>query len=194
MTLLGPHKRRLHNVVPDLAYVMKYTEQVPDRGNHWFWKTGRRNHGHDARGQAYVRWVLKKPTADSGYFTHGEFNVARLLITHRGGPIPPRAQVVNICGLSQCINPEHWQRLLPQPKWRMRVDDDGTWELVATGTARPARREVVVHLRHVDGIHLASIAPLDQRRGTPLRTACGVVLHPADTMVTAMPVSCGRCV
>jgi hypothetical protein len=192
MTTLSPHKKRLHRVEPDQAYVMKYTDQGPYPGNHWFWKGGRRNHGHDARGQAYVRWRVK-PTADSGYFTHGEFNVARLLITAARGPIPPRARINNLCGLSQCINPDHWQYVPPRPVWRLQVLDSGLWQLVRTSTGIPAPREAVVHLLFRDVIHLASIAP-PALRMTPLRTTCGLEPHPTEVVVTTALLTCKECV
>ena len=191
MTTLGPHKKALHRVVPDQVYVMKYTDQGPHPGNHWFWRDGRRNHGHDARGQAYVRWRCKL-TADSGYFTHGEFNVARLLITMLRGPIPPRARVANLCGLSQCINPDHWQRVLPRPAWRMQITEAGVWQLVKPSNNVPAQREVVVHLLHQDIVHMASIAPLAQRT-SPLRVMCGLAPHPAEVVVTTADVTCRGC-
>ena len=69
-------------MVPPPDYVMKYTDQGPYPGNHWFWRDGRRNHGHNALGQAILRWRVK-PTAASGYAEHGEFTVIRLLIEAR---------------------------------------------------------------------------------------------------------------
>ncbi len=190
MTSLSPHKKRLHRIVPDLDYVMKYTDQGPYPGNHWFWRDGRRNHGHDARGQAYVRWKVP-PTAESGYFTHGEFNVARLLIAARN-PIPPRACIANLCGLSQCINPDHWQRVLPRPAWRMQVTEAGVWQLVKPSSDVAAQREVVVHLLHQDVVHLAAIAPLE-RRTSPLRAMCGLEPHPTEVVVTTAAITCEGC-
>jgi hypothetical protein len=191
MTALGPHKKRLHRVVPDQGYVMKYTDQGPYPGNHWFWRDGRRNHGHDARGQAYVRWRVK-PTAESGYFTHGDFNVARLLITALRGPIPPRARVANLCGLSQCINPGHWEHVLPKPRWRIQVFDGDAWQLVHPQSGQAAQREVVVSLLHQGTVHLATISP-HAARSAKLRTVCGHEPHPMEVVVTTADVSCAGC-
>lgn len=191
MTTLSSHRKRLHQVTPDLAYVMKYVDQGPHAGNHWFWEDGRRNHGHDARGQAYVRWRVR-PTAASGYFTHGDFNVARLLIEQRQ-PIPPRSRVELFCGLSQCVNPDHWRVPVSRPQWRMQIRDDGFWQLVKSYSGAPAIHTVVVRLAHHGEVHQAAIAPLEQRSFAPPRAMCGYELPPTEVVVTTAPLSCAGC-
>ncbi len=189
---LGHHRKRLHDVFPDMSYVMKYTDQGPHPGNHWFWRDGRRNHGHDAKGQAYLRWKVR-PTADSGYLTHGEFNVARLHIAAVRGA-PKGSAFENTCGLSQCINPAHWRRVDPPTPWRVQVLGTGLWQLVRVATGHPAQRTVVVHAKLGDVVHLVAIAPLVQRSFAPPRAMCGTELPPELLVVTASPPTCGACV
>ena len=193
MTQLFRHRRRLKTLLPDLSYVMKYTDQGPHPGNHWFWKTGRRDHGHDEHGQAYLRWRVQ-PCAASGYKTHGEFTVARLQIEHRQGPIAATARYENTCGLSQCINPDHWALRTPPSPWRCEALDHGAWQLVRVATGEPADRIVAVHVRFDGVVHVATILPADQRdMGLP-RGLCGIELPVAFSVVTASPVTCPRCV
>lgn len=193
MSRLGWHKKRLHEVVPDLEYVMKYTDQGPYPGNHWFWRDGRRNHGHDERGQAYLRWVVN-PTAVSGWKTHGDFNVARLLIAARS-PQPKGASFESQCGLSQCINPDHWRLVAAPIPWRMQVLESGVWQLVRVRTGAAAEREIVVRAAVAGVVHLAAIAPLALRTLAPPRAACGLVLPPAEVVVVvAASPSCAGCV
>lgn len=173
---------------------MKYTDQGPYTGNHWFWRDGRRNHGHDSNGQAYVRWKVK-PTAKSGYQTHGEFNVARLLVEAREGAIPPRVRYVSTCDLSQCINPAHWRRASPASPWRLQVfDAAGVWQLVRVSTEAPAERETVVHVLHAGVVHLVSVLPLELRTHAAMRAACGAELLSTASIVTSSDLTCERCV
>ena len=103
---LGSHSA-IPNVVPPLEYVARYVVKDPETG-HWFWTTTRRNHGHDSKGQAYLSWTVK-PTFKTQFVSTGKYNVARLLIEWARGTIKKRARVANTCGLSQCINPDHWR-------------------------------------------------------------------------------------
>ena len=193
MTTLSSHKRRLHRVTPDLSYVMKYTDQGPYPGNHWFWKDGRRNHGFDARGQAYVRWKVK-PTAESGYLTHGDFNVVRLLIAARRGELLPRTKIVLECGLSQCVNPDHWKVIEQAPTWRIEMAAHGAWRLVRHSSGLPSEREHVVHVQHAGVVHLAAIASTKQFGFAAPRAACGEQLAPELSVVTHAQPTCSGCV
>jgi len=193
MSVLSSHKKRLHTVVPDMSYVMKYTDQGPYPGDHWFWKDGRRNHGFDKRGQAYVRWVVK-PTAASGYLTHGDFNVVRLMITARRGELLPRTKIVLECGLSQCVNPDHWRVIETAPTWRIEVIEHGAWRLARTATGRVSEREQVVHARFDGVTHLASITSSAQYGFAPPRALCGDELSPELTVITNAKPTCSRCV
>lgn len=191
MTALSSHARRLHTVVPDMSYVTKYTDQGPYPGNHWFWRDGRRNHGHNKRGQAVVRWVVK-PSASSGWKTHGDFTIARLWIDYRQ-PVPRGAPIYSVCGLSQCINPDHWRAKIKPPPWRLHIEEGGTWQLVRTSTNVPAAREVVVYamLGHV--VHVVAIAPMKQRGLAAPHALCGAVLEPFDLVVTTAEPTCAGC-
>jgi hypothetical protein len=192
MSALSGHRKLLHEVFPPLDYVMKYTDQGPYPGDHWFWRDGRRNHGLDKRGQAYLRWKVK-PTASSGYKVHGDFNVVRLLLAARG-PVPPRSRYTSVCGLSQCVNPDHWRRVDPPTPWRLQVRDDGAWQLVRIQTDKPADRTIVVHMLHGNDVHVVSIAPQVQRAYEPPPVAmCGAALPPLECVVTAALVTCGGC-
>lgn len=192
-TRLLAHRRRLQSVFPDHDYVMKYTDQGPHPGNHWFWKDGKRDHGHNEAGLAYLRWKVK-PSAASGYQAHGEFTVARLLIEHREGPLPPRARWENTCGLSQCINPDHWRCETPTLEWRFEVRESGLWQLVRVATGEASNRVVVVNVNYKGTVHMASILPLDQRSMSSPRAMCGDVLPIETSVVTLAPVTCGKCV
>jgi hypothetical protein len=192
MTTLSSHKKRLHTVVPDMSYVMKYTDQGPYPGNHWFWRDGRRNHGLDKRGQAYLRWTVK-PTPKSGYLTHGDFNVVRLLITARRGELPPRTKIVLECGLSQCVNPDHWKVLEAAPTWRIEMGAHGLWRLVRHRTGKPSGREQLVHVRHASVVHLAAIASTMQFAVGAPRAVCGLELPPELSVVTDAKPSCDGC-
>lgn len=191
MTTLFRHLRRLHRIVPPLDYVMKYTDQGPHPGNHWFWRDGRANHGHNSRGLAYLRWKVK-PSAASGYAEHGDFTVARLLIEARA-PIPTGVIHTNTCGLCQCINPDHWAARPAPVIWRMQVLGVGTWQLVRVSTGAPAEREIVVHAKYRDVIHVVAIAPRDQRGFAPPLALCGLSLNPEGVVVTSAEPTCGAC-
>lgn len=175
-----------------MSYVLKYTDSTQRLGNHWFWLDGRSNHGHDAHGQAYLRWKVR-PTADSHYMTHGEFNVARLHVVARVGMLPRYARYVSICGLSQCIHPDHWRRDDPLSPWRMQVLDSGVWQLVRVATNKPADRQLVVHVSFGDVVHVIAIAPLNQRSLASPRALCGVELNPRLFTVTSSPPTCVGC-
>ncbi len=192
MITLSSHKKRLHTVVPDLEYVMKYTDQGPYPGDHWFWRDGRRNHGHDKRGQAYVRWKVK-PTAKSGYLEHGDFNVVRLLITARLGVLPPLTKIVLVCGLSQCVNPDHWRVVEAAPTWRIEMGNHGVWRLVRHRTGKPSEHEQLVHVRHDTVVHLAAIASTTQFAVPAPRAVCGIELPPEQSIVTNAKPSCVGC-
>lgn len=191
MTALASHSKTLHHIFPDMSYVMKYTDQGPYPGNHWFWRDTRRNHTHNKQGQAVVKWVVK-PSAESGWKTHGEFIVARLLIDHEQ-PIPPGSRIHSTCGLSQCINPGHWRAQVKPPVWRMHIDAGGVWQLVRNATGAAAAREVVVY-GVLDGVvHIIAIAPLKQRSLAPPRALCGTELEPFKLVVTTAPPTCTGC-
>lgn len=103
---IGSHSA-IPGVTPDAEYVEKYVVKDLVTG-HWFWRDSRRNHGHDSRGQAFLRWSVA-PTFKTQFVSTGKYNVARLLIERVRGPIKKRARVTNNCGLPQCINPDHWK-------------------------------------------------------------------------------------
>lgn len=177
-------------MTPTLDYVMKYTDQGPYLGNHWFWRDGRRNHGHNALGQAYLRWRVR-PTAASGYAEHGDFTVARLLIEARA-PIPRGVVHENGCGLPQCVNPDHWRVRAGAGTWRLQVIGE-MWQLVRVRTGAPARREIVVHAALGTTVHLVAVTPLDQRGYGPPHAACGAALLPETLVVTLAALTCPGC-
>ncbi len=194
MLYLSSHRRTLGDVVPDAEYLAKYVDAGPYDGNHWFWRDGRRNHLHNERGQAAVRWKTR-PCAASRYFSHGEFTVARLLIEQRDGAAPKYTRYVNVCGLSQCVNPDHWKREDRALAWRMEARADGVWQLVRLRTGVPAKKEVVVHVLHEGVVHVVAIAPLTSRHAfEPPRASCGHVVVPDVCLVVVDPVTCtGGC-
>ena len=191
MATLACHAKRLNTVVPPPEYVWKYVDQGPFNGGHWFWKDGRSNHGHNKRGQAYVRWKVK-PCAESGWQTHGEFTVVRLLLEQQK-PIPKGLRIACVCGLSQCVNPAHWQRTTPLVSWRFETRPDGVWQLVRTNTGEASDRTVVVHVMLDNVVHLVPIAPLAQRAFGSPRSICGVSLDPQFSFVTRAALTCTGC-
>lgn len=176
-----------------MEYVLKYVDSGPHPGEHWFWRDGRRNHGHNSRGQAFVRWKVR-PSAASRYFTHGEFTVARLLLAARR-PVPAGARVHNLCGLSQCVNPDHWRVRPPCVFWRVDVRPDGAWQLARVRTGTPAKKDVTVHVSFEGTVHVAVVPPMSVQ--SPFdwpRAACGLLLRPEECVVVNDLVTCnGGC-
>lgn len=191
MATLATHAKTLNIVFPTPDYVWKYVDQGPYDGGHWFWKDGRRNHGHNKRGQAFVKWKVK-PCAESGWKSHGEFTVVRLLIEQRD-PIPKGIRFMCVCGLSQCVNPTHWRPTTPLVAWRFETRSDGVWQLVHAHNSVPSVRAVVVHVAADHAVHLVSIVPLSQRALGPPRAACGALLNTQLSTVTRAALTCEGC-
>lgn len=194
MSVLGSHPHLLHQITPSVTYVMKYVDQTSDRGLHWFWRDDRSYRRHNAAGQALLAWRVKA-TAASGYQEHGLFNVARLLIAHRDGPIPPRTRFILLCGLPQCVNPAHWGRVLPSVPWRITVLEHGYWRLVRRRTGVVAPPQVYVFsVVHQEEVHLVEITQTkDALFMQDPRSACGKILSVLDSVLTTAPVTCQGC-
>ena len=191
MSTLAGHRRPLDALLPDLEYVMKYTDRADRPGDHWFWRCGRQNHGHNARGQAILRWRVR-PSADSGWRAYGEYVVVRLLLQHRG--LAPRgSRFISVCGLSQCVNPDHWNRVDVPVVWRVQVRADGDWQLVRVTTGEPATREVAINATYDGVVHLIAVTPRDQRVLGPPRAVCGLELVPDLIVATAVEPTCKGC-
>lgn len=173
---------------------MKYVDKCDEvAGSHWFWRDGRSNHSHDARGQATLRWRTK-PCAESRYFEHGVFNVARLLINWQIGPTPPRSVFESICGLSQCVNPAHWRRLFVPATWRIEIHPGG-WRLVRRSNGSPApEKTFLLQAAHVDTVHLLQVTSVPRVLfAAPPRMVCGYEAPVDEVLVTSSAVSCERC-
>ena len=193
MSHLLAHVKRIPGVLPDLEYLMKHVLVDEINGNHWFFNENRQNHRFNLQGQPVVRWRVKAKASTMGR-TQGEYLVARALIEHRAGE--PLLGVIfhSVCGLSQCVNPDHWERVVRPCRWRMHVSSEHDWGLVSVQDGARAKRDVLVNLRFDDTIHVASIAPIT-RRGIDvlLHAMCGMQLDPLFAVATNDVPTCRGC-
>lgn len=192
MSSLASHQKLLHTIVPDMSYIAKYTDRRSYPGDHWFWVDTRVAHRFNPRGQAVLSWKVK-PCVESGWKRHGDFTVARLWIESRG-PIPPRARIDNLCGLSQCINPDHWHVPNAAPPYRIGIHAADIWYLIDQQTQQRVEREVVVYVSDGQQTHALVVVPFDRRPLGPPRSMCGVTLPVESLAVTRTNPTCGRCV
>ncbi len=193
MSHLRAHVNRIPGVLPDLEYLMKHVLVDEINGNHWFFNENRPNHRFNRWGQPIIRWRVKVKASTMGR-TQGEYVVARALIEHRTGELLLGVIFHSVCGLSQCVNPDHWQRFVKPNKWRMHVSQDHDWGLVSVRDGVRAKRDVLVNLRFYDAIHVAAIAPITHRGiDVPLRAMCGMQLDPSFVSTTNDAPTCRGC-
>lgn len=176
---------------PSIEVLTHWIRQDDDPSNHWEWLvdlTAKHPRRFNERNQAIISW------SSSTKYRRGIFVVARVFLEARETQLTRGTRFALNCGLSQCVNPDHWRRVDPSVLWRMQVLESGVWQLVRIVTNKPAQREIVVHVQLGDAIHLVAIAPLVQRSLAPPRAVCGVELSPTSVVVTASPVTCKTCV
>lgn len=195
MNRLSKHTNPIPNFVPDLAFVDRFVDRG-DRGEHRFLRDGKRpDRRHNAAGHAFIK-LHARPTVETHYVRSGEYCVARLYLDQLAGPFPPRSSFINKCGLPQCVNPDHWARVMKAPKWRFELLDYIGWQLVRTATGRPADKDVVVRAKGPNGVvHIFATTPANRRPAAGLPTAlCGRTGFPPDLVVVDDLVTCtGGC-
>jgi len=193
MSALHPHRKPIPGVTPALAYLAKHVDKA---AGHWFWRDGRRNHGHDARGQATLRWTVT-PTHKTQFVAEGVYNVARLFLEHVHGPLPAGRPLKNLCGLPQCVNPDHWSRpALPPAPYLLQPHPVAGWVVVESQTRLPPTRTVALRMRLPDAlVHVVCAVPSSVTvPAVPLSTMCGLPVEGSGLLIVEAPVTCpGGC-
>jgi len=192
--MLSPHKYQIPNVKPPLEYLEKHIIKDDGPGHHWFWRDTRRNHEHDLRGQALLKWKVK-PTHKTDFVSKGSYCVTRLMIEYLIGPIPKYSQYHCMCRLPQCVNPHHWMNARASTRFRFACLD-GVWQVVNFGYQVHIERMFAARVRGRDGVvHVVGVLPPDQQTpGAPFVATCGTVIAPETSLIVDEPVSCkGGC-
>jgi hypothetical protein len=180
---LGRHPNYVSGLAPTPDALKPYIDCELVHG-HWFFLDRKPTRRHDATGQAMIR--VRQFPLDAGVF-----NVARVLLEHRHGELPPRTAVYSTCGLPQCINPDHWAFAWPAPRYRLDavpVADGSVWRLVVQKTGAVLDRAAAV-LLEIDGV----VHRVDALPERPLAAACGTVVDPLHASVVTRAVSCQGC-
>jgi hypothetical protein len=166
--------------LPPIEVVTRYVEKGDDASDHWVWlvdlsaKNPRRLSSH---GQAVLSW------ASNARISRGLFSVARLLIEHHKGPFPERSVFDLQCGLTRCVNPDHWKWREPIPRYRFDLTSEG-WRVAERRTAKPVQQRVLLSVRDQHGVtHLVPAAPHHVSRYVAL---CETIIAPEVTTVLAM--------
>lgn len=101
--------------------------------------------------------------------------------------MPLRTRIENICGLSQCVNPTHWQVFAPAAPHLLVPSPDG-WQLVDTKTNKPVDRGTTVFVRSPLGVvHRLDVTP------GGMFMPCNTPFDPGMLVVTIQPPTCDGC-
>ena len=189
MSSLNPHRSPIRGVAPGLDYLAKYVDKA---SGHWFWREGRRNHAHDAQGQAVLRWKVR-PTHKTLFASSGSYSVARLFLEHAYGRLPDSEKIKNLCGLPQCVNPDHWS--LPSHSsvaYLLAPWGTNNWIVVDRATRQEPARAVAVRLRLPDAlVHVVVTVPsFDRDPAILLSTVCGKPVTGSGLLVVESPITC----
>lgn len=181
---LRQHPDPIPNVRPGLEYLEKHIVKDDEYG-HWFWCERKGKRTHDlSTGQALVAWSVPA-THKTDFVSRGRYNVARLLIEHVYGAVEPRAKIESLCGLPQCVNPQHWGRRERVSPFRLaRLMQ--RWCLVIASTGREVAEPQVARLRSLDGtVHVIRAVPRE-----PILVVCGAAVDFATALVIDAAVTC----
>ena len=164
---------------PSLEHLTRYVDKGDDASDHWVWrvdldaKNPRRLSEHD---QAIISW---SPSRD---VKRGVFSVARLLIEHTKGPFPERSVFDLICGLSRCVNPDHWKWREPAPRYRFDLAPDG-WRIAERRTAKPVQVRLLLVVRDAQGV--SHLVPANPQHVSHYLTMCEMHIVPEVSMILA---------
>lgn len=190
MSSLSNHPKQIPGVTPPLAYLTRYVDQ--DAG-HWFWRESRPGHRHLRSGHAVLRWKVR-PTVRTQFVAQGSYSVARLLLEHVRGALPPDCVIKNLCRLPQCVNPAHWAVTgQGAPAYVLAPWGDGAeWQIVEGVTRQPPPRAAAVRMllpdRTVHVVH--AIPPVSRAPDAPLLTMCGKPVRGPGLLLVESQVTC----
>lgn len=178
------HPAPIPNVQPALEYLEKHVIK-DDESDHWFWRERKGKRTHDlSTGQALVVWSAPA-TYKTDFVSRGRYNVARLFIEHTHGLIEPKAKIVSLCGLPQCINPAHWSAQERVPPYRL-ARLGARWCVVTARSGREISEPTIVRIRTLDGVvHVARVAPPE-----PIVAVCGKAIDPETSLIIDAVVTC----
>src|SRR6185312_2459120 len=128
--------------------IEKHLIVCPQKTGHVFWHERKGVRYANTEGQALLVYYTR-PCIETELQNRGVYSVVRTLREHRKLPLE---QVVNTCGLSQCVNPLHWTGVPRLPKYRI----DLLRGIVSVADDRPIVEPAVVRVRTFDGaVHVA---------------------------------------
>jgi hypothetical protein len=162
--------------------ILRFVEDSASAIHHWQWDADGQARKFNRQGHA----VLLAKTVT--WLPRHAFVVARLLLDDFRGPYPPRSSFESTCGVAACVNPFHWERILPPISVRLQPSLSG-WIAVRARTGRPVSGRVPLIVRGGDAAtHIVSAGP---EAVFHYETLCGLrvyptnlVVHPSDTVVT----------
>lgn len=186
---LKPHQAPWHRtILPSYNDVMRWV--TCDRSGHWFWRESRGEDRHRRRSHdGFPIWAWK-PSSRICY-KRGILVVARVLIHHASGSIAPRTRFLSLCGLSQCVRPDHWSRVDRLPSHTL-VQTMSGWRLCRVSDGGPVRQPELLPVACDGGVHRVTFGALTY---AALEAVCGRTMLPQQVIVLAKDaqVSCEGC-
>lgn len=190
-SVLSRHPKAVSGRTPDMSYVERYVDRDAENGNHWFFRDTRRNHRHNRAGHPLLSWSFKVP-GHPRQRLRGEYCVTRLMIEAVTGPIEPYTRFTSVCGLSQCVNPDHWRRRVPPPTWTIRITEGGYWEIVRHKHETPLGQERLLGAIYAGAIHSVRAFPGVHNPNEPLVALCGEQIPAMLCAVTRGSPTCTK--
>jgi len=172
---------RFRDARPPLTTLQKYVACFtgPTGLVHWLWKEWKGIRWHDKGHQAVYRWK------------HHTYNVARVFLEERPDRRSRLVRAVNSCGLTECVNPQHWSDVAAfagvvesQAETLSTAQVAGVWRLYQRGTL------VSKDMAFVAGGH--AIRALYEANETLFVSACGKTMNPAMIAAGGV-VTCEGC-